>query len=57
MLPHPALFFIYLNMFCSTFGRLRKIAKSDYYLFHICPSVRQSTWNNSAPTEGDFREI
>jgi len=30
--------------------RFREIAKSDYELHHVCPSVRPSTWNNSAPT-------
>jgi hypothetical protein len=30
--------------------RVRKIAKSDYYLRHTCPSVCLSAWNNSAPT-------
>jgi hypothetical protein len=29
---------------------VRKIAKSDYYLRHIFPSVRLSAWNNSALT-------
>ena len=31
--------------------RVRKIAMSDYYLRHVCPStVRLSAWNNSALT-------
>jgi hypothetical protein len=32
------------------FRRVRKIAKSDYYLRHVRLSVRLSAWNNSAPT-------
>jgi hypothetical protein len=30
--------------------RVRKIAKSDYLLRHVCPSVLPSAWHNSAPT-------
>ena len=30
--------------------RLRKIAKSDYQLRHVCPSISLSAWNNSAAT-------
>jgi hypothetical protein len=30
------------------FRRVRKIAKSDYHLRHVCPSVRLSAWSNSA---------
>ena len=29
---------------------LPKFANGDYYLCHVSLSVRQSTWNNSAPT-------
>jgi len=29
------------------FRHVSKIAKSDYYLLHVCPSVRLSAWNNS----------
>jgi hypothetical protein len=32
------------------FRRLRKIAKSEYDLRHVYPTVCPSTWNNSAPT-------
>jgi hypothetical protein len=32
------------------FRNVRKIAKSDYYLRYVCPSVRLSAWNNSALT-------
>jgi len=31
---------------CTIFSRVRKIAKSDYWLRHVCPSA----WNNWAPT-------
>jgi len=30
------------------FRRVRKIAKSDCYFRHVCPSVRHSARNNSA---------
>jgi hypothetical protein len=38
------------------FRHVRKTAKSDYWLPHVClhvcglPCVRPSAWNNSAPT-------
>jgi hypothetical protein len=59
MLPHSALFCMYLNMFCSTFRRLRKIANSDYYLFI---SVRLSVSPHGTTRfplggGGDFYEI
>ena len=34
----------------SGFRRIRKIAKSDLQLRHVCPSVCLSAWNKSAPT-------
>jgi len=34
----------------NIFRRVRKIAKSNYYLRHVCLSVRRSALNNSAPT-------
>jgi len=34
----------------NNFRPVRKIAKSDYYLRHVCLSVRRSALNNSAPT-------
>jgi hypothetical protein len=36
------------------FRRLHKIAKSDYWLCHVCPSVRPSAWNNSAAAGRTF---
>jgi len=36
--------------FRSVIRRAPKIAKSDYQLCHVCPSVRPVAWNNSAPT-------
>jgi hypothetical protein len=33
------------------FRRVRKVAKSDYYLRRVCLSVRPSAWNNSALIE------
>jgi len=33
-------------------GCSSKIAKSDYWLRHVCLSTRPSTWNKSASTEG-----
>jgi len=32
----------------DVFRRVRKIAKSDCYLRHVCPSA----WNNSVPLDG-----
>jgi len=34
----------------TVFRSVRKIAKSDYYLHHVCPSFHLSVWNHSAPT-------
>jgi len=38
----------------SIFRRVSIVSKSDYQLRHVCPYVRPSTWNNSAPTEWGF---
>ena len=38
----------------SVFRRVRKIAKSDCWLRHVCPSV---AWNNSAPTGRIFMKF
>jgi hypothetical protein len=32
----------------ASFRRVHKIAKSDYWLCYVCPSVHLSAWNNSA---------
>jgi hypothetical protein len=40
---------------CVPFRRVRKIAKSDYYLNHVCPSVHPMEQLGSHWT--DFREI
>jgi hypothetical protein len=42
---------------CIIFRRVRKIAKSDYSLRHVCLSVCLSAWNNSAPTGRIFMEF
>jgi hypothetical protein len=34
-----------------------KIAKSDCYIRHVCPSVLPSFWNNSAPTGRTFMKL
>jgi len=39
------------------FRRVRKIAKSDCLLRHVCPPVRPSSWNNSAPTGRIFMKL
>jgi hypothetical protein len=44
----PAHLYKYL---CIVFRRLRKIAKSDYLLCHVCLSVLPPAWNNSTPSE------
>ena len=45
----------------SVFGSVRKIAKSNYWLRHVCPSVRPSShpsaWNNSASTGRSFMQF
>jgi hypothetical protein len=42
----------------ASFRRVRKIAKSDYRLRHVCPSVRLSaTWKISAPTGRIFMKF
>ena len=49
------------SWFTNNFRRFRKIAKSDSYLRHfclsICPSVRPSALNNSAPTGQNFMKF
>ena len=42
---------------CLLFGRVRKIAKRDYQLRHVRPSVRLTAWNNSAPTGRIFTKF
>ena len=39
------------------FWRVRKIAKRDCWHRHVCPPVRPSSWNNSAPTERIFMKF
>jgi len=34
----------------GAFRRIRGIAKGEFLLRHVRPSVRLSAWNNSAPT-------
>jgi len=41
----------------AVFRRVRKVAKSDYSLRHVCPSVLLSTCNNSAPTGQIFMKF
>ena len=41
----------------AIFGSSHKIAKSDCWLRHARPSVRPSSWNNSAPNRRIFRDI
>jgi hypothetical protein len=53
------IFFFFLSFSCfytlfRVFRRVRKIAKSDRWLRHVCPSVRPSAWNNSAATRRIF---
>jgi hypothetical protein len=43
--------FIITSSYSTRFRRVRKIAKSEYFLRHVRPSVCLSVWNNSAPTE------
>jgi len=44
---------ISLNNINGVFRRVRKIAKSDCQLRHVCPSI----WNNSAPTAWIFKKF
>jgi len=39
------------------FRRVRKLAKSDYLLRHVCPSVRACPWNNLATSEQIFMKF
>jgi hypothetical protein len=39
------------------FRRFRGIAKSDYKLRHVCPSVCPSAWCNSAPAGRILMEV
>jgi hypothetical protein len=39
------------------FGRISKIAKSDYQIRHVCLSLRLSTYNNSAPIRRIFTKF
>jgi hypothetical protein len=39
------------------FRSVRKIAKSDYQLRHVCPSVLPSAWNDTAPTGRIFMKF
>jgi len=39
------------------FGASAKFANSDYYLRRVCPCVRLSAWNNSAPTGWIFMKF
>jgi len=39
------------------FRRFHKLAKRDYYLTNICPSVHLSAWNNSAHTGRVFMKF
>lgn len=41
-------YFIYWQLL--VFRCIHKIAKSDYYLHHVCLSVHLTAWNNSVPT-------
>jgi hypothetical protein len=43
--------------FLTISRRVRKIAKSDYYLRHICLSVRPPAWNNFARTRRIFMKF
>ena len=38
----------------NIFRRVRKISKRDYWLRHVCLSVRPSTWNTSTSTRRIF---
>jgi len=39
------------------FRRVRKTAKSDHYLCHVCPSDCLSAWSSSASTGHIFRKF
>ena len=45
------------NIWWVSFKRVRKIAKSDYWLLHVCSSVCPSALNNSAPTGRVFMKF
>ena len=37
------------NVECTVFRGVRKIAKSDCWIYHVCMSIRRLAWNNSVP--------
>jgi len=41
----------------SSLKLVRKTVKSDCYFLHVCPSVPQFAWNNSAPTGRIFTKF
>jgi len=45
---------ISIKPFYSVFRRVRKIAKNDYWLCHVCPSVRMEQLGSDRM---DFHEI
>jgi len=47
----------HVHRMCGEYGRVRKIAKSDFELRQVCLSVCRSAWNNSAPNWTDLHEI
>jgi hypothetical protein len=46
-----------MQYICVLLRRVRKIAKIDYRLRHVSPSVRSSAWIKSAPTGRVFMKF
>jgi hypothetical protein len=44
-------------VYAPVFRCIRRIAKIDYELRHVCPSLRPSAWNNSTPTGQIFMKF
>ena len=44
-------------IFLVSVGTFREIAKSHNLHRHVCPSARQSAWNNLAPTGRIFMKV
>jgi predicted molibdopterin-dependent oxidoreductase YjgC len=47
------------DLYCSShfIRHVRKAAESDCYLHNVCPLVRLSAWDNSAPTGRTFMKF
>ena len=52
-----SLFLLRTVSYGTIFSNVRKIALSDYYLRHVCLSVRPTAWNTSGPAGRIFMKF